>query len=68
MVKDQQGRTDAARTKLAFYASQTNLNAEFEELTNAYEKTIQELSIKIDELDKELKKKSNKSVEKKKVK
>jgi hypothetical protein len=52
MVQDQNGQTDAARTKLQFYANQTALNAAFEELTNAYEKTIQELLLKIQDLEK----------------
>jgi hypothetical protein len=58
MVQDSNGQTDAARTKLQFYANQTRLNSAFEELTNAYEKTIQELIVKIQELEnKEIKKK-----------
>lgn len=60
MVKDQNGNTDAARTKLDFYAHETAKNAAFEELTMAYEKTIQELLIKVQELEKEVSKNSKK--------
>ncbi len=65
MVKDQNGNTDAARTKLEFYAHQTAINSTWEELTMAYEKTIQELLIRIDELDRELKKDNSKEDKKK---
>lgn len=53
-MKDNNGQIDAARTKLEFYANNTAQNQAFEELTNAYEKTIHNNLIEIGELKKEL--------------
>lgn len=60
MVQDKNGQIDAGRTKLDYYAHQTAINSAFEELTNAYEKTIQELLIKVQDLEKLTSKKDKK--------